>query len=366
MSTRPTQLLPPRTEDTIQGALDRLLAVLPSSWSVTTQTDVKVGTRSVDAIVDILASDGTSATLLVKAKTTVEPRTVADLAAQTQSLAEALAETGPLPVRVVVARYLSRPVRERLEAADIGYIDETGNLLLRLDRPALFLRDVGSDSDPWRGPGRPQGTLKGATAARLVRALADFKPPLSVPELAKRSGASIGATYRMVEFLEREDLIAREPRSPISRVDWRGLIERWGDDLGVGQTERMTLYLEPRGIPELLTKLRTAGEQRYVLTGTLAARYYDEQVPPRLAMIYADPVEPLIEQLGLRPSPDGNVLVGTPINDVVFERSDVIAGLRVAAPSQIAVDLLGGPGRGPSEAEALLNWMEQNQDAWRK
>ncbi len=366
MSVRSPQPNLPRLADTLQDSLERLTACLPSWWSITTRTDVQVGDESVDAIVDIVAPDGTEATLLVEAKPTMEPRTVADFVVRTQNLAERLTDGGPLPARVIVARYLSRPVRERLEAAGIGYVDSTGNLMLRLERPALFLRDVGADRDPGRGPGRPQGTLKGATAARLVRALADFKPPLSVPDLAKISGASVGATYRMAEFLEREDLIAREPRSPISRVDWRGLIERWGEDLGLGQTERMTLYLEPRGIPELLTKLRTAGEQRYVLTGTLAARYYDEQVPPRLAMIYADPVGPLIDQLGLRPSPDGNVLIGTPIDDVVFERSGVIAGLRVAAPSQIAVDLLGGPGRGPSEAEALLNWMEQNQDAWRK
>lgn len=352
--------------DTLQGSLERLTEYLPSSWSTTTRTDVRIGDGSVDAIVDIVAPDGAQATLLVEAKPTVEPRAVADLAARTQILAELLADDGPLPARVVVARYLSRPVRERLEAAGIGYVDATGNLMLRLERPALFLRDVGANRDPGRGPGRPQGTLKGATAARLVRALADFKPPLSVPELARLSGASIGATYRMVDFLEREDLIAREPRSPISRVNWRGLIEHWGDDLGLGQTERMTLYLEPRGIPELLTKLRMARDQRYVLTGTLAARYYDEQVPPRLAMIYADPVGQLIDQLGLRPSPAGNVLVGVPIDDVVFERATSISGLEIAAPSQIAVDLLGGPGRGPSEAEALLNWMEQNQDAWRK
>jgi hypothetical protein len=176
----------------------------------------------------------------------------------------------------------------------------------------------------------------------------------------------VGATYRMVEFLEREGLIARARRSPITDVDWRGIIERWGEDLGTSQTEQMSLYLEPRGMPELLTKLQAAGDLRYILTGTLAARYYDEIVPPRLAVIYADPVEPLIEHLGLRPSPAGNVLVGVPIDPVVFERPKRQASPRTAAPSQVAVDLLGGPGRGPSEAAMLLDWMERNVDVWRQ
>lgn len=36
-----------------------------------------------------------------------------------------------------------------------------------------------------------------------------------------------------------------------------------------------------------------------------------------------------------------------------------------AAASQVAVDLLTGPGRGPAEGDALIEWMEQNEDAWR-
>jgi len=35
------------------------------------------------------------------------------------------------------------------------------------------------------------------------------------------------------------------------------------------------------------------------------------------------------------------------------------------APSQAAADLLTSPGRGPSEAEALIAWMAANEAAWR-
>ncbi len=41
-----------------------------------------------------------------------------------------------------------------------------------------------------------------------------------------------------------------------------------------------------------------------------------------------------------------------------------IEGLPVVAPSQCAVDLLTGSGRDPSQAEALLTWMMENEDAW--
>lgn len=316
-------------------------------------------------MLDLVAPDGQRARLIVEAKLRVEAKDVSGLAVQLQELLDSQRK-GSNAVPVVVARYLSSPVRQRLTDAGIGYADATGNLRISIGRPAMFLRDVGAERDPWRGPGRPRGTLKGANAARLVRALADYKPPYMVTRLAELSGTSVGATYRMVEFLEREDLIGRELRAAITRVDWRAIIERWGEDLGVTQTERMTLYLEPRGFPELLTKLQTAGDLRYILTGTLAARYYDEIVPPRLAVIYADPAERLVEYLNLRPSPSGNVLVGVPIDPVVFDRPKQQGWPKVAAPSQVAVDLLGGPGRGPSEAAMLLDWMEKNEDAWRR
>ena len=46
--------------------------------------------------------------------------------------------------------------------------------------------------------------------------------------------------------------------------------------------------------------------------------------------------------------------LGTPRGDV-----------KVAALGQVAADLLTSPGRGPDEAEALIDWMQQNEGAWR-
>jgi hypothetical protein len=40
--------------------------------------------------------------------------------------------------------------------------------------------------------------------------------------------------------------------------------------------------------------------------------------------------------------------------------------VRFAALSPVAVDLLTGPARNPSEANALLDWMAANEPAWRR
>jgi hypothetical protein len=270
-------------------------------------------------------------------------------------------------VPMLVARYLPASTRARLEQRGVAYADATCNLRLALERPALFLRDVGASRDPWRGPGRPRGNLKGPPAARVVRALVDFTPPFTVPELIRLSGASSGATYRVIELLMEEALIDRQPRGAITTVDWRPLLERWSQDYGFQQSNAVAAYLQPRGLPALLKALRSAEDLRYVLTGALAAERLAPYAQPRLATLYVDRLDEVAAQLELREVDTGsNVLLATGDYDVAFERTQEIDGLRFAAPSQVAVDLLTAPGRGPSEAQALLDWMGANEPAWRR
>jgi hypothetical protein len=94
-----------------------------------------------------------------------------------------------------------------------------------------------------------------------------------------------------------------------------------------------------------------------VLTGSSAA-YFEEYAQARLAMLYTDEPDRLAERLDLRPVETGaNVLVVRPRGEVVYERAQERDGVRVAAPSQIAVDLLSGPGREPAEARPCsIGW----------
>jgi hypothetical protein len=64
-----------------------------------------------------------------------------------------------------------------------------------------------------------------------------------------------------------------------------------------------------------------------------------------------------------RPADAGaNVAILAPFDDVVFERTSRKNGVVIAALSQVVADLLTSPGRGPNEAEALMQWMQENQD----
>ncbi|GAB3961622.1 hypothetical protein GCM10029978_014320 [Actinoallomurus acanthiterrae] len=323
-----------------------------------------IADRRIDAFVELTGPDQTRAVLVVEAKRSVVTRDLSGVLEQVQSHIHHYAgAAAPL----LAARYLPPSARAWLEERGVSYVDATGNLRVVLERPALFLRDVGADRDPWRGPGRPRGTLQGPPAARVVRALVDFAPPISVPELARRSGASTGATYRVVEFLEREALIERTPRGPISAARWRGLIERWSEDYGFQRSNTVSAYLQPRGLSAVLDSLTASQELRYVISGSLAAYTYAPYAPPRLAMIYVDDPDRVAERLGLRSVDSGaNTLLATGDYGVVFDRPVETGGLRFVAPSQAAVDLLTGPGRSPAEAHALLDWMEKHESDWRR
>ena len=355
---------PEREIDVLRRALSLLGTRLPGNWGLVIEEDVQLDGACVDAVVTLSAPDGSKALLVVEAKRLIAPRDVSVVLDKLSRLGGWSAGERAIPM--VVARYLAPSTRERLREDGAAYADATGNLRVVTDRPALFLRDAGADRDPWRGPGRPRGTLKGPPAARVVRALVDFSPPMTVPELVRRSGASTGATYRVVDFLEREALIEREPRGPIVKVEWRRLLECWSEDYGFQRSNTVRGYLQPRGIRALMDELQSASDLPYVLTGSLAAERLAPYAPARLATVYVNDLDRAAERLELRNVENGtNVLLAAGDYDVVFERAVEIGGLTFASPSQVVVDLLTGPGRGPSEAEALLDWMQTHERAWR-
>lgn len=364
-SAFPSRPLPERESDVLSAVVDLLRERLPASWSLDATLEPARRDPRIDAELRVRAPDGGEVTVLVEAKRLLNTRDVPVAIEQLQRAASSLDEEDA--VLMLAARYLAPATRERIVAAGAGYADLTGNLQLAADRPALLIKDRGADRDPWRGPGRPRGTLKGPPAARVVRALIDFTPPYTVPELSERAGASTGATYRVVEFLEEQELVARQPRGPITDVRWRQVLERWSRDYGFAQSNTVATFLEPRGLSALTDRLAQLPTLEYVVTGSLAAERFAAYAPARLAMVYVRDIAVAAELLQLRRTESGaNVALASGDYDVVFEGEQVIDGVRIAAVSQVAVDLLTGPGRNPSEATALLDWMTANESAWRR
>jgi hypothetical protein len=365
-----------REVDVLRIALAVLRDRLPDGWDVSdaeprsatkggSPGGLPAGWRP-DAVLEVTSPSGDVVTLVVEAKRLLAVRDVRGVLDRLDAYRRGLDRA---TVPMVVARYLPESVRQRLREDGASYVDATGNLLLTADRPGLFLRDRGADNDPWRGRGRPRGTLRGVPAARVVRALADYVAPMSVRQLTTRASASTGATYRVVEFLEDEALLERDPSGQIIVVAWRRLLERWSQDYTFAAAPGTGVrgYLAPRGLSALEQTLAADRTTRYALTGSIAAQRWASYAPARLAMVYVGDPERAAAAWGLRPTDAGaNVALAVPDSEVVYDRSVTLERLTLAAPSQVAVDLLTGPGRSPAEATYLLDWMETNEPAWRR
>ena len=364
MSERSLSAAVPAAE-TLRRAVRLLSDRLPRDWSArATYRSSARGPRSPDAVVELVGPDRSKVLLALDSKRGLVTRDLPGVLQQLEMSAALL--PGP-SVPVVVSPYLSSSVRTWLDQHDVSYLDTTGNVRLTSRSPAVYLSDRGADRDPWRGPGRPRGTLRGTPAARVVRALADYRAPLPVTGLVELAGSSTGATYRVLDFLEQEALLTRGARGVVEAVRWRELLERWSQDYSLQGDNLVGRFLQPRGTGAVIAALAGAPVPfAYAVTGSLAAARRARYAPARLAAVYVDDLVAAAEHLGLREVDTGaNVLLAAPPSDLPFQRTDVVDGVSYAAASQVAVDLLGGPGRNPSEGEALLAWMEANEPDWR-
>jgi hypothetical protein len=341
----------------IQQAAKAIEDRLPPGWRLrrlTRETRVGKGVLA-DALVTLAGPSDQAASIVVDEKSRLEPQNVEGLAGQRTDSSN--------PV-LVVAPFLSPRTRELLAASGLNFADLTGNIRLVLSKPALFIDARGADENP-TPTSRERNSLKGAKAGRLVRSLCDFRPPIGLRDLAKRAGVDAGYASRVVQNLIREALVTRTGRGPITTVDWAALLRRWSQEYSPMKAGRTTSFLAPRGlqtIVDALKKLRGG----YTVSGSWAANLFAPVAPARLLLCFADDVPALAQRLDLRQVEAGmNVILAQPFDPVVAERASKRDGLMIAAPSQIVADLLTSPGRGPNEAEALIEWMRQNEDAWR-
>ncbi len=153
----------------IAGATRVVAERLPPGWIVE-----RVGATSRGASLRISSGEGRVVEVPVSALARADPRS-----------ARRIPAGRPL---LVVAAYLTRSVREVLEAEGVSYADQTGNVRIVVDEPGLYIVTHGADANPW--PEARQFSLRGAKAGRVVCALACSTPPIGVRELAAAAGTA--------------------------------------------------------------------------------------------------------------------------------------------------------------------------------
>lgn len=356
-------------KELVDRAIEWLGRALPATWSVR-RSDRSYGGGNltepqtlVDSAIDIVGQN-MSATLVVEGKRSFSPRDV-ELTFGPNLPRVLRTLTYNIPI-LVVSEWLSPRTRELLEAQGINYLDLTGNALIRLENPVVYIRSMGASRAP-KPASRGQVGLRGAKAARIVRLLIDVRPPYGVREIAEVSGVVVSWVSKLLDSLDREALIERSPRGRVESVDVPRLLRRWAEAYDVFKTNQATTFLAPRGASQALEDLKVVTTTRQLaITGSFAAVRLAPVAAPALVLAYTDDVDDVRRELRLLPADEGsNVAFLRPYDSVVWDRNDTRDGLRYVAPSQIAIDCLTGNGRMPAEGEALIEWMVANESQWR-
>jgi hypothetical protein len=332
--------------DALAHALRQSLArALPDGWHYSLLDDAG-GSR-----LEIQPKRGPAARLSVVYKTRLHPADVHRL------------DASPLPQRLVVSPFLSRQTQAALREHRTSYVDAAGNIWLATD--SLLVERSGLAHAPSdKNSSHSRNTLRGSKTARIVRFLCDHRPPFKVRHIALETNLHPGNVSRILQFLDQAHLIERSSSGTVTSVDWEGLIERWALDL---KSQRIVeSFLDPYGLQNVLHGL-TAWTKPYAVTGPYAA-YKIAPAEMTVAIdLYVTNIEAAGDDLQLqRTGHIGNVRLIRAYDGVVFEKTKAMDGMNLAAPSQIAADLLTVPIRSRQTYIAMIDWMKEHESDWRE
>jgi hypothetical protein len=359
---------PSEGTDLIDRAVVWLSQALPSTWTVERSTTAFGGggetePQRLDAAIDLTTPGKVRTTLAVEAKSTFTPRDAQQILSGLSSALRTLAGNAAI---LVISDWLSPRTQELLAERNVNYLDLTGNALIRVDNPSLYIRTQGATRNPEPSP-RGRARVRGPKAARVVRLLVDVRPPYGVREIAAAAGVAVSYTSRLLDSLDREALIDRSPRGQVEAVDVAGLLRRWAESHDVFKANNSATFVAPNGVASVLPRLAQASaSSRVVITGSFAATRLAPVAAPALLVAYCDDVPSLAAALDLLPADQGsNVALLRPYDSVVWDRTVRADSLEYVALSQTVIDCLSGTGRMPSEGEALLTWMLEDESRWR-
>ncbi|MFD9608335.1 helix-turn-helix domain-containing protein [Streptomyces sp. NPDC059083] len=355
----------------LERGIESLAALLGEDWTVTQrpQRDASV----FDALLEVRpVGDSAYTQLMVDVKQRLTPRQADTVLAAKAAL---LREVNNYSNLMIVAPWLSAATQKVLSEHGISYLDLTGNIALRVARPAIVIRMVGATRAPRsEAAERSKTTLAGAKAGRLVRLLADVAPPHRATDLHRATELSLPYVSRLLDALEDELLIRRDGRL-IRDVQWEGVLRARAAESPLLARNSYTGVLAPNGVPMLLDQISDLAEvepavfEGLAVTGTYAASRVAPVAVGGQLMFHVAPwldIDTLVEDLGLIPVEEGaDVLLLRAPDAFVFEGARIIDGLQHVALSQLVLDCLAGPGRMPAEGEAVLRYMSEHLDRWR-
>ena len=272
---------------------------------------------------------------------------------------EGTSAMGALPPLLLIAPSLDAAARESLTARGINFVDLSGNVRFSLLRPAVSVDVQDAPAPPTARHTRTR--LSGSKTARVVRALCDFRTPTDCGRVAVHADVGPAHATRIVRALAREGYVVMTGTHRIESADWAALLRRWSDDRA--RVSQFRWYVAPRGIASLTSRLQNRHD--CVVSGPWAANVFAPVASKQVLLCYVRDEQRFAEQLELAVADTAaDVAVSSRFSDAVMEGASAYGEIRVAALSQIAADLLTLSLE--STAQPVLEWMRENELAWRR
>jgi hypothetical protein len=368
-------------DNLLQQGLGSLGELLGTGWTVRLLSQEERGRASDDAIdgrVQVSPPDGASpfAEILVVARQSVTPR---DVDTELRAVRNIMRHSNDRQTLLVVSPWLGPRTRQQLRDHDIAYLDLTGNASLSITYPSIRVHTHGAakaprsllkESDTGRTVGRG-----GSRAGRLVRFLADFAPPYQAKQISDATGVSLAWVSRLLGQVEDQLLIRRKGRT-ITEVNWPDLLRARAESYDLLRHNTYVSAIALNGARSTLVDVREALHSsrslpRIAVTGPFAAQQIAPLAVGGQLLLYVDdePEAPRrwIDALNLLPDPEGGeVLLLRAHDPIVFERTRTVDEVPYAAPTQVVLDGLSGPGRMPAEAEQALQRLITTESEWRR
>lgn len=271
-----------------------------------------------------------------------------------------LRDAVPGKVNVLLAPFLSPPVRDELTQAGWSYWDAAGNMRIRSSEPAVWIDRVGAARNP--DPSNDAGaqrlrSLKGKAASEVVVSLLGAGTAASVREVARETGTGVGTASRVIDLLRSEELLT-VTATAVEVPDRVALARRWAQDYGFETTFKPTRYLSLLGEEIAVDRLQRS-DLRYATTGSRAAAVEFERsgrvspLPATGVWLYTDDVQSVERAMDLAPDRRGSILVAR--CDFLDKKREGAQDTRpkIARSWRIVGDLLAAGGRLAAVGEEL-------------
>jgi hypothetical protein len=330
-------------------ALRDLLREIPFLAAVRTESRGR-GSGTTPGLVARVSGLQKTRLLILESRTSGEPR----LARQAVNQLLQYLQQYDNAYGVFVAPYISRKAAQVCEAANIGFLDLSGNCRLRFDR--VFIERQGRPNK--FAQKRDLRTLCSPKASRILRVLLTERPRFwRVAELARRAEVSLGLVSNLKRLLLDREWV-QESNEGFALVEPRELLAEWSSNYTFRRNKARDYYSlkTASDLESSLALVCSSRRVRYALTAFSAAARIAPAVRYQRAFAYVEgPVEDIARELTLKVVTSGaNVTLLEPYDAGVFYGAKQFDGIWTASPIQTYLDMASFKGRGEEAAEALL------------